>query len=1058
MTRLPWRAWGFCALYSVAVLLALLGNGVLFGQGFTASVLGVVSDASGAVMSQVPVTATNVDTGVKTVAITDERGNYTILHLQPGSYRVAVEVTGFKSEIVGPLTLQVDQRQALDFKLELGQVTDSVNVTPEATQIQAETATVGGVVTNAQTSELPLNGRNFLELNLLLPGAAQPVKGSQLSTQGGSIEVHGMPENSNYFWVDGLDNTTQTIGQYIVNSPAYSIAEFRVMSPTYDAEFGRTPGANINVITRSGGNSYHGDVYLFIRNSYFDAKNYFDPAGSIPAFRRGQYGGDIGGKVLKDKLFFYGAFEGLTFAQGETAKNIVPTHQETLGDFSDMATVIKDPATGLPFKGNVIPKNQINATGLAIAALYPAPNSGTNTLLVSPTGTDRDNVYVAKADWIISAKDRFSAYWAFEDVTFNQPIAQFSANTNIPGFGLTQLAAHDFTTGLSETHTFSPTLLSVVKFGWNRYEFNYFPYARYQDWCAVLAIQGCDEGQSNWNMPGVSLNSVYSSLGGAANQTEPGPFDTTFINPTITKIKGRHTLKAGWDFHHFFTNFGNGEGPRGTFTFNGKWTGSPLADLLLGLPYQATKTVISIMPNNGHFLMDMRSTAGFIQDDYQLSSRLTLNLGLRYEYNFPATERRNYMANLDLSQGLANAVLQVAGQNGVGSTLYSADAKQFAPRIGFAYSPAERWVVRGGYGIFYQLNLENTSQGLHYDTPFSNAYTIIGDGKTVNINDALVTGLVANVPAFSAMAHNYKAGMIQQYSFGFQHELPRGILLDASYVGNRGRSIDAPEPINTPTPGPGSVQARRPNVNYAGITLTGPFVSSEYDGLEVRATKHFSHGASVLFSYTWSRAFDNTGTPQDPRNLPAQWGPSTFDIPSHISLSYVYPLPVGRNGVLLNHMNSVGEAFLGGWQLNGIYQYHSGQTFTPILAFDNTNTLLNQDRPNLIGDPFQSTATCHTRTPGCWMNVAAFATPAPYTFGNAGKDEVRGPTFNQLDFATSKNFSMGEGKRVEIRAEAFNLLNHPNFDNPGATMSSSFGIITTAEPSRQMQFGGRFVF
>ena len=1042
----------------VIILLTFIASGSLFGQGFTASVLGTVTDNTGALIPQAIVTATNIGTGIKTVAMSDSSGNYTLPKLAPGDYRITVEMQGFKRYVVESVTLQVDQRQPLDFKLELGQVSDSVAVTADTAALQTETATVGGVVTNSQTAELPLNGRNFLQLNLLVPGAAQPVKGSQLSTQGGAIEVHGQPENANYFWVDGVDNTTQTIGQYIINVPAYSIDEFRVMSPTYDSEFGRTPGANINLITRSGGNAYHGDVYMFLRNSVFDAKNFFDPAGNIPAFRRGQYGGDLGGKIVKDKVFFYGAFEGLTFAQGESAKNIVPTHQETLGNFSDMATPIKDPSTGVPFQGNIIPASRLNATGLAIASLYPAPNSGTNTLLVSPTGTSSDNVYVLKGDWVVTPKDRFFIRWAFEDVNFNQPIAQFSSNTNIPGFGLTQIASHHYTAGLDETHVFSPRLISEFRLGWNRYSFNYFPYARYKDWCGQLAIQGCDEGPANWNMPGVSLNSVYSSLGGASNQTEPGPFDTTFIDPTVTWIKGKHTVKVGWDYHHFFTYFGNGQGPRGTFTFNGKWTGNPLSDLLVGLPFQASKTVIANMPNDGLFLMDMKSTAAFVQDDVRVSNRLTLNFGLRWEYNFPATERRNHMANLDLSHGVANAALQIEGQGGIGSTLYNGDTKQYAPRFGFAYTPRDKWVIRGGYGIFYQLILENTPQGLHYTVPFSSAYTIVGDGKNITINNALVTGLVANVPAFSALNQNLKAGMVQQFSLGFQHELPAGIMLDMSYVGNRGRDIDASEPINTPPPGPGTVQNRRPNVNYAGINLYGPAVTSEYDGLEIRAQKRLSKGLDMLASYTWARTFDNAGTPQDPNSLQGQWGPANFDIPSHLSLSYTYLLPVGKGLTFLNHLNRVGEAVLGGWQFNGIYQYHSGLPFTPILAIDNSNTLLNQDRPNLVGNPYQSTATCQTRTPTCWVNAAAFATPAQYTFGTAGKNELRGPTFSQLDLSLTKNFLFGEKRRLQFRAEAFNIFNHVNLNNPSATLSSSFGVITTAEQSRQMQFGARFVF
>jgi hypothetical protein len=1083
MIRSLQSAYRFYVLGFTFALLGLICTGPLLGQGFTAEVTGTVTDIQGAAVPHASVTATDTATGVKTVATTENTGNYTLLHLRPSTYRIEVEMNGFKSAVVGPLVLDVDQRQEQNFKLEIGAVTENVTVTQsEPTEIQTETATVGGVIEHTQATELPLNGRNFLELNLLVPGAVQPVAGSQLSTQGGSIEVHGQTENSNYFWIDGYDNTTQSIGQFVVNVPEYSIQEFRVESPAYDAQFGRTQGASINVIARGGGNNYHGDVYAFLRNSAFDAKNYFDPAGRIPAFRRIQYGADAGGKILKDKLFFYGAFEGLTFAQGESAKNIVPSVQETQGDFSDISTPIIDPTTGLQFPGNKIPggpSGRINQTGAEIAALYfspanplsdPAPNDGAHTLLVSPTGTNKDNVYLANTDWIISPKDHFNGFWTFEDQGFNEPIGAFATDTNIPGFGVSQIAAHQFTTGLTETHTFTPNLLAELKYGWNRFYFNYFPYARNRDWCTTLGIQGCDEGPSNWNMPPVSLNSVYSSLGGPSNQTEPGPFDTTSIDPTVTWIKGSHTLKMGWDFHHFFNDYSNGQGPRGTFTFNGKWTGNPLADLLLGLPYQATKTVIANMPNNGFFLLDMDSTMGFIQDDYKVNSRLTLNVGLRYEYNFPATERRGYMSNLNLSHGVPNAIVEL--ENKPDHYLYSADGKEFSPRVGFSYSPVNKWVVRGGFGIFYQLNLQNTAANLHYSVPFSNPYLVIGDGKTLTINNALVDGLVANVPTFSAQAQNYKAGMVMQYSFGFQHEFPAGILLDASYVGNRGRDIDAAEPVDTPPPGPGTVQTRRINQSYAGINLNCPCVSSEYDGLEVRAEKHFSTGGSVLLSYTWSRTFDDTGTPQDPHNISGQWGPSTFDVPEHVSLSYVYPLPVGKGGRFLNHMNAIGEGFLGGWQLNGIFQYHSGQAFTPILAYDETNTLENQDRPDLIGNPFTSTPTCETKTANCWVNIAAFGVPGTtpaacpiqtcrtsfYAFGTAGKGELRGPTYTDLDFAIEKHFTVGEGKRVEVRGEAFNIANHPNWNNPGATLSSSFGVITSAQPSRQIQLGARYVF
>jgi len=328
----------------------------------------------------------------------------------------------------------------------------------------------------------------------------------------------------------------------------------------------------------------------------------------------------------------------------------------------------------------------------------------------------------------------------------------------------------------------------------------------------------------------------------------------------------------------------------------------------------------------------------------------------------------------------------------------------------------------------------------------------------------LVTGLVANVPSFSALSQYLKAGMIQQFSLGFQHEFPAGILLDASYVGNRGRNIDASEPINTPPPGPGTVQTRRPDVNFAGISLYCPCVTSEYDGLEVRVKKSLAQAGQLLGSFTWSRSFDNTGTPQDPNSLQGQWGPSSFDIPIHLSLSYVYRLPVGKGQRFLSGMNAFGNAILGGWQANGIYQYHSGMPFSVILPTDNSNTLENQDRPNIVGNPYQSAPGCQVGTPTCWINPAAFAVPAKYTFGTAGKNEFRGPTFSQLDFSMSKNFQFNEKYRIEFRAEAFNIFNTVNFDNPTsssaqtATLSSTFGVITSAEASRQFQFGARLVF
>ena len=669
--------------------------------------MGQVTDNTGAVAPQAIVKITNLATGTTQSLVTDGGGDYTVSLLPPGDYRVEAEVSGFKRSVREPVTLLVNERQRVDFTMELGQVTEAVNVSAAASQVQADTATVGTEVAQAQSSELPLNGRNFLQLNLLVPGAVPDVKGSNLYGEGGSIEVHGLREISNYFWIDGMDNETESVGELVVNPPQYSIQEFRVMSPTYDAEFGRTAGAQVNVILRSGGNAYHGDVYLLLRNSVFAAKNVFDPAGKIPAYRRGQYGADAGGRIKRDRTFFYGAFDGLTYAQGESASAIVPSIQQVHGNFSALQTIIKDPATGLPFDGNIIPSSRINQIGANIASYYPAPNSGSNTLLVSPTGTNSDNVAILKLDQILTGADHLTGRVTYEDINFVQPISQYSTYTTIPGFGNTERANHNYTTGINETHVFSPSLISEIRFGWNRFEFHYLQFYSETNTEAALGITGVPSYAlpRDWGFPQVSLSGTYANLGSSYPQY--GPFDTTFFAPTFTWIKGKHTVKFGMDYHHFFSNYIQDGNIRGTFTFNGSYTGNSLGDLLLGLPAQAT--IVDFRNLDSEYAYTINEASGFVQDAYQVTPRLNLTFGMRYEYVFPATEQRDRMSNFNPATGLMVQAgsnlsgcppgLCVAG----GRTLFHADPHEFAPRVGFAWSPTgnSKWAVRGGYGTLF---------------------------------------------------------------------------------------------------------------------------------------------------------------------------------------------------------------------------------------------------------------------------------------------------------------------------------------------------------------------
>ena len=833
------------------------------------------------------------------------------------------------------------------------------------------------------------------------------------------------------------------------------------MSPTYDAEFGRTAGAQINVITRSGGNSWHGDAYEFLRNSAMDAKNFFDPAGPIPAFRRSQFGGDAGGKIIKDKTFIFGAWEGLRFSQGESASALVPPPAEVQGNFSGISTVIKDPLTGQAFAGNIIPQSRMNSIGAAIATFYPAPNGANNSLFVSPIGTDRDDVTVMKLDQVVTDKNRLSARIAFEDINYHQPIAQYNNNTNIPGFGLDESGAHDYTTGISDTHMFTPTLVGELRGGWNRWTLRYVQQDNQTNVEQQLGLQGVSTNPRDWGFPNIQLGGLFSALGPGTSVPQDGPFDTTFVAPTFTWARGKHTIKFGMDWHRFQTDYFQDGNVRGTFNFTGAFSGNALADLLLGIPASATVAV----PRNGdtQFLFVSKEYAGFVQDDWRIAPHFTLTLGLRYEYLFPTTEKQNRMANFNPATGQ----IVIAGQNGVGNELYNADPHEFAPRVGFAWSPTDKWAVRGGYGIFYELPTIAQFLALRQNVPFFVTDTVVGDGKTITLSNVFSNATGAVYPSLSGFGQNFTAGRVQQFSVGVQREIAPNLILDVGYVGNRGADLYGQVNINQPAPGPGTIQTRRPYPLYANINMYEQIFSSQYDGLEVRAEKRLSNGMHFLASYTYSRAYDEssgsggTNTQQNSHNINAEWGPSSYDIPQHFSFSYLYELPFGKNRKFLSNMNGVEEALLGGWQLNGILTLHSGQPFTPVLPVDNSNTGQNSDRPNEVGDPFQSTATCQTRTPACWANAAAFVTPPQYTFGTAGRNEVRGPGTEELDFAVAKNFPVtlfGEARRFEFRAEAFNIFNRVNFDNPTNTLNASFGRILTAEPSRQLQLGLRFVF
>lgn len=1053
-------------LWFAASLMLLAATSLAHAQAFTATLIGTIVDSNGGVMPGVTVTITNIGTGQERVVVTDGEGRYTLPLLPPGQYRATAELQGFRRAVREPIALNVNQQQRVDFTLEVGSLSEELIVVAELPMVQTSTATVGTVVDQRETTELPLNGRNFLQLNLLVPGALPSTKGTTLATQGGAINVHGLRESSNFFWLDGIDNTTQAIGQLIVNPPTYSIDEFRVMSPTYSSEFGRTAGAQINVVTRSGANVFHGDLYDFYRNSAMDARNVFDPPGEIPLFRRNQYGADLGGRLVRDRTFFFVGFEGLRARQGATFTGRVPLPEMLRGDFSRLGAEIRDPATGEPFAGNQIPENQLDPIGVSLAAAYPAPNAAdpARNFVSRPINTLNDDTLIARVDQQLTRSNRLMVRFNFQNIHELQPVNLFSRTTIIPGYGREQGATRFVTAGVSDTHTFTPNFLGEFRAGFNRWKLDYLQQDHADDVAGRVGLTGLSRKEIDFGFPLLNMGGVYENLGSATNLPQKGPFDTYSLSSTMTYVHGGQSIKFGGDYRYFESDFLFDSIARGSYTFTGRYTGNPLADLLLGLPTQALRG----LGRNGdtQFAFVSQAFSAFVQDDWRVSDRLTLNLGLRYEYVVPTIEKENRLTNFDFSAGR----VLLAGQNGATRAMYAPDKTDFAPRVGFAYdvNGDGRWALRGGYGIFYEVVLINQTLGLRLNPPFFSADLALGDGRTVRLDNTF-DNLAIVTPNLSAFDTNYKLGRVQQFSVNIQRQLAESLVGDIGYVGTRGDRLFRTNNNNQPSPAPGAVQPRRPYPSYGAMNTVTSNGESRYDGLEARLEKRFSEGMSFLASYTWSKSMDHasgsggtadSGIPQDNRDFQAEWGPSVFDMRHRFVFSSIYELPIGPGRRFWNRTDGVGARLLEGWQINGILTLQGGQPFTPVLAIDNSNTGQLQDRPNVVGDPYAPGPDCpETRTANCWVNPAAFARPDAFTFGNAGRNSLRGPGLRNVDFSVVKNTPLGAGRQVQFRAEFFNLLNWTNYDNPNRTaLTPNFGRIFSAGPPRQIQLGLRFMF
>lgn len=1057
----------------------------------TTTVSGTVKDQSGAVLPGVQVTVTNPATSLTRSVVTNERGDYVIPLLPAGNYTVTAELPGFKSESRQGVALQVDQRLSLNFDLQVGELSEKLLVTEAAPLVQSESSSVGAVVENKRIVELPLNGREFQNLTLLVPGTANPAQGSGLGFRGG-ITVAGTREYMTGFTLDGVDIVSGLVKAISFKPSVDMIQEFKVQTSTYSAEYGRTAGGQITATTKSGTNELHGTVYEFIRNSVLDAKNVFDPAGPIPGFKRNNFGFTVGGPIVRERTFFFGNYEGLVFRQAQTRRASVPTTAMVNGDFSQLTRPIVDPLTGIQFPGNIIPPSRMNPVGVTIAQAYPVPNvigAGVANYVSTPTDSRNIHQFTVRLDHRISDKNNIYGRYSFDNDFELDPFDIYNGISNLPFYGRFD-DQRAMSVSIVDTHVFTPSLVAELRLGYNRFK-QVRTQTTFEDIPKKWGIAGTTNSPNprDHGYPAIRPTG-FDPLGKAGLPSDR--VDPIYqVISTVTFTHGSHTIKFGGDANQYGTMRLNNGGGNGNFSFTGEYSGDSIADLLLGYPRSASRAL-----GDTRNPMWNESFALFLQDDWKVTPRLTLNLGARYDLETPfrsshdrlvrfnpdtqaieiagkASERRDIGRVDNPASPLYNPELAALAKNvtfvDLGRrSLLSFDKNDFAPRIGLAYRlSGNDLVLRTGYGVFFNQLLGQYGQTGWNTFPFFISQTFNGSlpRPNITIDNPFPAALArASINPQSTITH-YPTGYVQNWNFGFQAQPMTDVLLEITYAGSASTKLVSSRNINQPRPSPtGSVASRRPYPAFGNISYQGAGASANFNSLQVRAEKRYSKGMTLAAAYTFSKSLDTSGSgdgdsgPPDADNIRGtMYGVSVFDVKHRLVTSYVYDLPFGPGKRFLGNARGVGGWFAGGWELSGINTNQSGRPFTISISADNSNTGgSNIDRPILIGDP---NLPSDQRNADHWFNVKAFAIPPRGTQGNLGRNTMIGPRFNETDFSIIKNIPFAEKKNVQFRTEIFNLFNHPNLDLPVRTINSSTaGAIFRAEASRQIQMGLKIIY
>ena len=1055
-----------------AFLAIILTTCTLNAQTPTGSVSGSVADSTGAQVAGATVRLINDDTHETRTATTGPTGAYLFPIVPVGNYTVEAEAPGFKTEKRSGIKLDVNQNGRVDLVLQVGSVREVVEVKADAPLVDTMDTQIGDTVDEERIDNLPLLGRNIYDLIGLMPGAVNVTMGVSGSNDSNQMSVNGNNIRSNSFYIEGGQNTSQwrNGGNQAPNPDA--IAEFHLITSNFDSEYGRQAGSVLNVALRSGTNAFHGSLFEFLRNDTVNATNYFRTTS--PTLRWNQFGGTFGGPIRRDKTFFFASYQGFREST-TTEKNsvIVPTVAQRSGDFSALAAASrpKDPTTNVAFPGGIIPASRLDPVAQnIIKTMIPLPTNGagTNFSIAEPSPVT-ENQESFKIDHQLTAANHLSGTLFINRSNTVLPFGA-SANSQIPNWSTTNAVYRQNNIIVNDTFVIAPNLISEARFS---YVLNYYGTAcaistSWADWGSKVVL-----GIGPPRPPLLVItNGFTAGPGGGANDIMPQ--STWGGNERLTWVKGAHNIRMGVSyFWNHFLETGNWLGA-GQVRFTGASTGNGEADFQLGLAN-------TFRQNNGlNRNFQQSNEAAFIQDNWRVLPKLTLQLGLRWELNPPYTSAGGQLGGFQF--GTESKIYPTAplgmlfpGDPGVPAGIAPAIYSNFGPRIGFAWDPFGngKTAVRGGYGVFYSIGMVNLVSNLQ-NQPFIVDITL---NATKNLTDPWADfggspypyTLNAKNPIFvTPISQNYAGGgwgspYVEQYNFTVQQQLFRTMSLSVGYVGNNSRKLLIQRDSNAPIYGPGAtasnVQQRRPYLPnlFGGIFEDETAANASYNSLQATFTRRFANNFTFNANYVWSKAIDinddqatsiSAVTVSDSYNLRRDIGPAAFNYPQVFKMSWVYLSP------RIHFLGFVGREALSGWNLSGIMTDRTGHSMNVLSAVDTNVDGNAQDRPNVVGDPHLSGSRSRTQLKAEFFNTAAFArVPAGVLYGNSGRNNLIGPRAVTWNAAAMKDFLITEHKRLQFRTDFFNALNDVNFSDPNTSVGNgNFGKLTGAAASRQLQF------